>query len=155
MSVTTPPNGKWSHSNDITMKHNNQTIHDLFLEQALRTPDAAAVVLPASGSRSSHHALSYADLDRRANQLARYLRRQGVGPDVVVGLCADPSIEMAVGMLGILKAGGAYLPLAPNAPAARLEYMLANAQPRLVLMATTDPSTQRFLFLSSGRTSDR
>src|SRR4051812_18951561 len=134
--------------NDITMKHHNQTIHDLFLEQALRTPDAAAVVLPASDSRSSRHALSYGDLDRRANQLARYLRRQGVGPDVVVGLCTDPSIEMAVGMLGILKAGGAYLPLAPSAPAARLEYMLANAQPRLVLMATTDPSTPL-------RTSDR
>ena len=138
--------------NDITMKHHNQTIHDLFLEQALRTPDAAAVVLPASSSRSSRHVLSYRDLDRRANQLAQYLRQKGVGPDVMVGLCADPSIEMAVGMLGILKAGGAYLPLAPNAPAARLEYMLANAQPHLVLMASTDPWSNGHAPL---RTSDR
>src|SRR4026207_2577709 len=77
--------------------------------------------------------LSFGELNRRANQLAHYLRAQGVGPEVVVGLCVERSVEMVVGLLGILKAGGAYLPLDPNYPRPRLEYLLVDAQVQLVL----------------------
>ena len=64
--------------------------------------------------------LSYAQLNRRANQLADHLRSLGVGPDVLVGLCVERSVEMLVGVLGILKAGGAYVPLDPAYPTERL-----------------------------------
>src|SRR5207244_6887372 len=79
-------------------------VHELFEQQAQRQPQAIALV---QGETS----LTYGELDRRANQLAHYLRQLGVGPDVLVGLCVERSAEMVVGLLGILKAGGAYLPL--------------------------------------------
>ena len=71
--------------------------------------------------------LTYGELDARANQLAHHLRALGVGPEVVVGLCVERSLEMMVGLLGILKAGGAYLPLDPDYPPERLAFMLADA----------------------------
>ena len=71
--------------------------------------------------------LTYGELDARANQLAHHLRALGVGPEVVVGLCVERSLEMLVGLLGILKAGGAYLPLDPDYPPERLAFMLADA----------------------------
>jgi amino acid adenylation domain-containing protein/FkbH-like protein len=101
-------------------------IHELFETQAERSPNAIAV---ESGGQS----LSYADLNRRANQLARYLIEIGVQADQPVGLCVERSLEMIVGMLGILKAGAAYLPLDPNYPAERLHYMLLDAAPAAVL----------------------
>ncbi|HYO54384.1 amino acid adenylation domain-containing protein, partial [Archangium sp.] len=84
-------------------------LHELFEEQARRTPDAVAVSFEGTQ-------LSYQQLERHANQLAHYLRERGVGPDVVVGLCLDRGVELVVGMLGILKAGGAWLPLDPAQP---------------------------------------
>jgi len=98
----------------------DRCIHELFEEQAARAPDAVAVVF-------EEDTLSYGELDRRANQLAGHLRSLGVGPDVVVGLCLERSLEMIVGLLGILKAGGAYLPLDPDYPPDRLGFMLADA----------------------------
>ena len=89
------------------------TLPELFAAQAERTPDAVAVVFEDSS-------LSYAALDRQANQLAHRLRKYGVGPESVVGLCLNRSLEMIVGLLGILKAGAAYLPLDPDYPAERL-----------------------------------
>ena len=77
--------------------------------------------------------MSYGELNARANRLARQLRQQGVGPEQVVGLWADRSLEMLIGMLGILKAGGAYLPLDPNYPLQRLQRMVADARPLLVI----------------------
>ncbi len=109
-------------------------LHQPVARQAQRTPDAPAL---ADGTRR----LSYGELDRRANRLAHRLRRLGVGPDVVVGLCLERSLEMVVGLLAVLKAGGAYLPLDPEYPDDRLAFMLADATPRLVL--TDGRSRQR------------
>ena len=99
----------------------DKCLHQLFEEQVARTPRAIAVV-------DEDRQLSYEELNRRANQIAHYLRKLGVGPDVVVGLCMERSIEMVVGVVGILKAGGAYMPVDPEYPAERLAYMLQDAQ---------------------------
>ncbi|WP_164003095.1 condensation domain-containing protein, partial [Pyxidicoccus caerfyrddinensis] len=88
-------------------------IHELFEAQAERTPDAVAVVF-------EDQRLTYRELDQRANQLGHHLRSLGVGPEVLVGLCVERSLELVVGLLGILKAGGAYLPLDPSYPEERL-----------------------------------
>src|SRR5262249_42727237 len=95
-------------------------IHELFREQAEQTPDRIALV-------SEELWVSYRELNRRANQLATYLRRLGVRPEVLVGLCLERSVEMVVAVLGVLKAGGAYLPLDPESPLERLSYMLEDA----------------------------
>ena len=101
-------------------------VHRLVAEQAARTPDAPAVEM---GERS----LTYRELTERAGLLANRLRRMGVGPESLVGLCVDRSPEMVIGMLGTLEAGGAYLPLDPAYPAERLEYMLEDSGARVVL----------------------
>ena len=77
--------------------------------------------------------LTYRELNRRANQLAQHLQALGVGPDVLVGICLERSLELVVGLLGILKAGGAYLPLDPSYPAERLAFMLDDAQARVLI----------------------
>jgi amino acid adenylation domain-containing protein len=95
-------------------------VPQLVAKQAAVTPDA--VVLFAGGQM-----LSYRELNQRANQLAHYLQALGVGPNVLVGLCVERSLDMVVGLLGILKAGGAYLPLDPSYPIERLSFMLVDA----------------------------
>ncbi len=97
------------------------TIGAVFAEQAARR--AAAVAVEAEGGR-----LSYGELNRRANQLAHYLRGLGVGAEARVGLCVERSLELVVGLLGILKAGGAYVPLDRDYPVERLRFMMAEAQ---------------------------
>ncbi|NBD14048.1 non-ribosomal peptide synthase/polyketide synthase, partial [Corallococcus silvisoli] len=101
-------------------------MHQRFEAWAARTPDAVAVTYEQAS-------LTYGELNRRANQLAHHLRRQGVGPEVRVGLCVERSLEMLVGLLGILKAGGAYVPLDPSYPAERLAFMLEDADVPLLL----------------------
>ena len=102
-------------------------VHQLFEAEVERTPDAVALVF-------EDRQMSYGELNRRANQLARHLRRLGVGPDVPVGICVERSPEMVVGLLGILKAGGTYLPLDPQLPKERLEFMLDDANARVLLV---------------------
>src|SRR5262249_19379584 len=102
------------------------TLPQLFEAQVDNSPGAIAVVL-------EEHSLSYGELNARANQLAHHLRALGVGPESVVGLCVERSLEMIIGLLGILKAGGAYLPLDPTYPQDRLGFMLTDAGARVLL----------------------
>jgi amino acid adenylation domain-containing protein len=113
--------------NDTAAPYPDQErVHDLFCAQVRRTPDAVAVTFDG-------RQLTYGELDSRANQLAHYLQGLGVGPDAVVGICLERSLEMAVAVLGVLKAGGAYLPLDPAYPAERLAFMLADARSPVLL----------------------
>jgi amino acid adenylation domain-containing protein/non-ribosomal peptide synthase protein (TIGR01720 family) len=93
------------------------SLHQLFEAQVARTPDAAAVTY-------EERTLTYRELEARANQLAWRLRELGVGPETLVGLCMERSLELVVGILGILKAGGAYVPMDPSYPAERLTFMV-------------------------------
>ena len=104
----------------------HQCLHELFEERVERTPNAIAVTY-------DDEQLSYDELNRRSNQLARHLRKLGVGPEVLVGICVERSIEMIVGLLGILKAGAAYVPLDSSYPLERLSFMLEDAAPGVLL----------------------
>ncbi|HZB43822.1 MAG TPA: amino acid adenylation domain-containing protein, partial [Pyrinomonadaceae bacterium] len=104
----------------------DKCLHELFEEQAARTPEAVALVF--EGER-----LTYGELNASANRLAHHLIAVGVGPEVIVGFCVERSPEMVVGLLGIMKAGGAYMPLEPEYPRERLAFMLRNAGGRVLL----------------------
>jgi amino acid adenylation domain-containing protein len=101
-------------------------VHGLFEAQVKRTPDAIAMTF-------GNQQLTYRELNARANQLAHYLQKCGVGPDMLVGICVERSLEMVVGILGILKAGGAYVPLDPAYPKERLAFLLEDAQVSVLL----------------------
>ncbi|MBV8695972.1 MAG: amino acid adenylation domain-containing protein, partial [Ktedonobacteraceae bacterium] len=101
-------------------------VQELFEQQAERQPDAIALV------QADAH-LTYGDLNRRANQLAHYLQRDGVGPEVLVGVVLERSLELVVAVLAVLKAGGGYVPMEVSLPQERLLYQLRDAQVRLVL----------------------
>ena len=107
-------------NNTVTPYPQQSYVHTLFEEQAARTPDAIAV---------SHHGqhISYAELNDRANRLARRLIDCGVKPDALVGICVDRSPDMLAGLLAILKAGGAYLPIDPHNPKDRLAFIVADS----------------------------
>ncbi|HTK09338.1 MAG TPA: amino acid adenylation domain-containing protein [Ktedonobacteraceae bacterium] len=96
-------------------------LHQLFEEQVARTPAATAVSFATQQ-------LTYGDLNAQANRLAHALREKGVGPDTLVGIFVERSLDMVVGLLGILKAGGAYVPLDPTYPSDRISFMLEDAQ---------------------------
>jgi amino acid adenylation domain-containing protein len=101
-------------------------VHEWFEEQVRRRPEAVAVV-------HEGREFSYGELNRRANQLAHYLRGLGVKPDDRVAICVERSLEMIVGLLGVWKAGGAYVPLDPAYPVERLSYMLEDSMPVALL----------------------
>ena len=126
----------------------DRCVHHLFELQADRTPDAIAVVF-------EEERLTYRELDKRANQLAQHLVKLGVGPDVLVGILVERSLEMVVGLLGILKAGGAYVPLDPAYPRERVAFMLEDsAVPVLLtqrrLIGSIPESGAKILFLDAG-----
>ncbi|MBR2564034.1 MAG: amino acid adenylation domain-containing protein, partial [Paenibacillus sp.] len=106
-----------------------KTFHELFEQQVERTPEALAVVYEDSK-------LTYAELNAKANQLAYALRSHGVRPEQVVGILADRSVELLIGVLAVWKAGGAYVPLDPDYPAERIEYMLADSRASVLLTQT-------------------
>ena len=116
--------------NDTAHAVPSATLPDLFAAQVAKTPDATAVVL-------EDERLTYCELDARSSQLAHHLRAIGVGPEVVVGLCVERSLEMLIGLIGILKAGGAYLPLDPDYPPERLAFMLDDARAPVLLTHST------------------
>lgn len=103
-----------------------KSIPQLFESQAALTPEATAAVFETQQ-------MTYGEVNRRSNQLAHYLKKLGVGPEVLVGICVKRSLEMIVGLLGVLKAGGAYVPLDPAYPAERLRFMLEDSGARLLL----------------------
>ena len=104
----------------------DKCIHELFEQRVKEAPDATAVVFETQQ-------LSYDELNRKANQLARYLQKSGVGPEVIVGISMERSADMIVAMLGALKAGGAYVPIDPNYPQERIEYMINDSQLSVLL----------------------
>lgn len=108
----------------------DQTVHQLFETQASRTPEQVAVIVDRLNTQQT---LSYRQLNDKANQLARVLRVKGICNDQIVGIISERSAEMVIGILAILKAGGAYLPIDPNCPTERLQYMIEDSKTRLVL----------------------
>jgi len=119
--------------NDTRRAYPNVCVHELFETQVDLRPDATALVL-------DDRQMTYGELDRRANHLAKQLREMGIRPDTLVGVCMGRSIEMMIGFLGILKAGGAYLPLDPAHPSERLSYMVRNARMSLILTLPDSPA---------------
>ena len=116
-------------------------VHELFEEQVRRSPEATAVVF-------EEEELSYGELNARANRLAHYLRELGVKPDERVAICVERGFEMIVGLLAILKAGGGYVPLDPAYPEERLQYMLEDSAP--VVLLTQRHLEDRFCGIGDG-----
>jgi pristinamycin I synthase 3 and 4 len=118
-------------------------VHQLFEQQVERVPESVALIY-------EDETLTYSQLNERANRLARYLKKQGIGPDIPVAIFVERCPEMIVAMLAVLKAGGAYLPLDPNAPAERLALMLKDSEVPLILTKAAwrniVPQTQAALF---------
>ncbi|RUT26452.1 hypothetical protein C0V97_06990, partial [Asaia sp. W19] len=113
--------------NDTAMSYpDTLCLHDLIEQQVAMTPDAPAVSFEG-------HTLSYAELNVRANRLAHHLIALGIGPDMPVAVCLDRSPEMMIALLAILKAGGAYLPLDPSYASGRLQRVLDDARPAVLL----------------------
>ncbi|QYK62294.1 amino acid adenylation domain-containing protein [Paenibacillus sp. S25] len=118
---------KWSMLHGMLADYpREKTIHQLFEEQVERTPDHIAVVF------GDKH-LTYADLNKQANQLAHVLRAKGLDNDEAVGIMVECSLEMIIGIFGILKAGGAYVPIDPEYPKERIRYMLTDSGANLLL----------------------
>jgi amino acid adenylation domain-containing protein len=116
--------GRW---NDTETEYpRDKCVHEMFEERAERTPENLAVAF-------EEQEISYGELNRRANQLAHYLRGLGVNLEVRVGICVERSVDMVVGLMGILKSGGAYVPLDPSYPAERLRFMMEDAQVPVLL----------------------
>lgn len=112
--------------NDTRADYPDACVHELFEQQVARNPDAIAVI---GGGKS----LSYRELNERANQVAHYLRKWEVGPEVLVGVCMERTPEMVVALLGVWKSGGAYVPLDSSYPEERLSFMVGDAAVRVLL----------------------
>ncbi|MTD55767.1 condensation domain-containing protein [Amycolatopsis pithecellobii] len=140
--------------NDTAVEVPETTLPELFEAQVRRTPDATAVVFEGES-------LTYAELDARASVVAGSLAAVGVGPDRIVGVRQDRSLDLVVSLLGVLKAGGAYLPLDPSYPEERLDFMISDAAPVVVLPAVLEhraesrkpgPDDAAYVIYTSGST---
>jgi len=109
----------------------DKTLHQIFEERVEKTPNCLAVIYEEEN-------LTYKELNEKANQLARVLRAKGIKPNTIVGIMVERSLEMMIGIMGILKAGGAYMPIDPEYPQDRIDYMVESSQVQLLL-------TQSFL----------
>jgi amino acid adenylation domain-containing protein len=112
--------------NDARASHPDACVHELFEQQVARDPDAVAVVCKG-------RQLSYRELNERANQVAHFLRKRGVGPESLVGVCLERSLEMVIALFAVWKAGGAYIPLDPAYPQDRLSFMVGDAGMKVLL----------------------
>ncbi|HEX6044332.1 MAG TPA: amino acid adenylation domain-containing protein, partial [Pyrinomonadaceae bacterium] len=121
--------------NETARKYPRQLLHQQFEQQAERAPQAVALLWRGES-------VTYGELNRRSNQLAHYLRAQGVGPEVLVGVCMERSMGLVMSLLAVLKAGGAYLPIDPTYPEDRIAFMLADANVQLVLTKVPDLARQ-------------
>ncbi|AIQ51349.1 hypothetical protein R70331_07375 [Paenibacillus sp. FSL R7-0331] len=122
--------------NDTAVEYaRDRTVVDLFEEQVKKTPDEIAVVF-------QEERLTYAELNRKVNQVAWKLRRLGIRPDDRVAIMTERSIEMIVGIYGIMKAGGAYVPIDPTFPEERIQFILEDCRPKAVLLYKTDLNTE-------------
>jgi amino acid adenylation domain-containing protein len=124
-------------------------LHELFSEQAARTPDAIAVAAGAT-------LITYGELERRSNQLARELQSHGVRPRALVGICVERSIELVIALLGVLKSGAAYVPIEPTYPPQRQEFMLADAGAQVLITqerfrGVIDPRGANVIFIDADR----
>ena len=117
---------RWN-ATELELSGRGRCVHELFEAQAARTPDAVAV-------RFEGQEVTYGELDRRTNQLARALRKRGVKAETLVGVLMERSIEMVVALYGVLKAGGAYVPLDPEYPRDRLGFMLEDTRAPVILL---------------------
>ncbi len=129
---------EWNNTQSTYSTH--QCVHQLFEVQVERTPDALVV-------SSQEGTLTYQELNEKANQVAHHLQRRGVGPEALVGICLDRSLDMIVCLLGILKAGGVYLPFDPSYPVERLSFMLKDSQASLLI--TQEKFVEHFYQFSS------
>jgi amino acid adenylation domain-containing protein len=134
---------------DTTAQYSaDRVMHELFADQVERTPDSAAVVgswrctlAVGKGEKAGETVqLTYKELDRKSGQLAHTLREKGVRPDTVVGIMVERSVEMIIGIMGILKAGGAYLPIEPDYPGERIDYMLKDSNAKVLLSEVSELS---------------
>ena len=124
----------WSGAKDKFFQYD--CLHGLFEKQVTETPSAVAVEF-------KKQQITYWDLNKKANEIGRHLQALGVGPDSLVGVCLEPSLEMIVALLGVLKAGGAYVPLDPEYPARRLSFMISDSKVDVLL--TTQNLRKRVL----------
>ena len=111
---------------DTAATYPDVCVHDLVARRAAQQPDAVALVFGTTQ-------ITYRDLNTRANQVAHYLVKRGAGPDVLVGIFAERTPDLVIGILGILKSGSAYVPIDPSYPKDRLRYILEDAQAPIVL----------------------
>ncbi|MEJ7738042.1 MAG: amino acid adenylation domain-containing protein [Chitinophagaceae bacterium] len=116
-------------NNTYTKYPDDKCIHELFEEQVIKTPNFVAVMF-------EKQQLTYNELNERSNQLAHYLRNNGVKEETLVPICIVRSVEMIIGILGVLKAGGAYVPIDPNYPRTRIQHMLKDTNSSIVLSTT-------------------
>jgi non-ribosomal peptide synthetase component F len=123
---TTLASQSWSDRNDFCAAYPNACVHELFERQVARDPDALAVVY-------KERKLTYRELNERANQVARYLRKRGVGPEILAGVCLERSLELVIALFGVWKAGGAYIPLDPAYPQDRLAFMVRDVEMEVLL----------------------
>jgi len=127
-----------------------KTIHQLFEEQAARTPDRIAVFGPALSVRPvGPVSLSYSDLDEQSNRLAGLLIEKGVLADNIVGILMERSVEMIIGIMGILKAGGVYMPIDPEYPDERIDYMLKDSGAKIMIGRAEEQKSGRAEFVFS------
>ncbi|MCK9395632.1 MAG: amino acid adenylation domain-containing protein, partial [Methylobacter sp.] len=131
-------------NNTATDYPTQQCFHQLFEQQARLTPNAVAVVF-------EHQQLSYAELDQKSTQLAKYLQQAGVEPDQLVVVCVDRSIDMMVALLGVAKAGAAWLPMEPRYPDERLGFMLQDGQALMVLTQSAFQQKLQGIAAKTGR----